>query len=58
MNALDHAVSDATIAALKLRPVRPVGVTGQTSSPVQNGENPMNARPGVTLSGQVRVGLF
>ena len=37
-NALDHAVSDGTIAALILGPVRLVGVTGQTGSPVQNGE--------------------
>ena len=38
MNALDRTVSDDTIAAPMLRPVRPVGVTGQTGSPVQNGE--------------------
>ena len=37
-NALDRAASDGTDAAPMLRPVRPVGVTGQTGSPVQNGE--------------------
>ena len=37
MNALDRAVSDGTIAAPMLRLVRPVGVTGETGSPVQNG---------------------
>jgi len=37
-NALDRAASDGTIAAPMLRPVRPVGVTDQTGSPVQNGE--------------------
>ena len=37
-NALDRAVSDSTIAVPMLRPVRPVGVTGQTGSPVQNSE--------------------
>ena len=34
-NALDRAASDGTDAAPMLRPV---GVTGQTGSPVQNGE--------------------
>ena len=34
-NALDRAVSDGTIAAPMLRPVR---VTGQTGLPVWNGE--------------------
>ena len=33
-NALDRAASDDTIAAPMLGPVRPVGVTGQTGSPV------------------------
>ena len=37
-NALDHATSDGTIAALMHRAVRPVRVTGQTSSPVKKGE--------------------
>ena len=35
VDALDRAVSDGTIAAPMLRPV---GVTSQTGSPVQNGE--------------------
>ena len=46
---LDHAVSDGTIAAPMLRPVRPVGVTGQIGAERQN---PTNAHPGGTPSGQ------
>ena len=58
-NALDRAASDGTIAAPMLRPVRPVGVTGQTGSLVQNGEIRRTlAREGGTPSGQAHVGLF
>ena len=38
MKMLERAASDGTIAAPMLRPVGPVRVTGQTGSPVQNGE--------------------
>ena len=37
-NALDRAASDGTVAAPMLRLVRPVGVTGQIGSLVQNNE--------------------
>ena len=37
-NAHDCAVSDGTGAALMLREVRSVMVTGQTGSPAKNGE--------------------
>ena len=38
MNALDRAASDGTDAAPMLKAVRPVRMTGQTSSPAKNGE--------------------
>ena len=38
MNALDRAASNGTVAVPMLRPVRSVGVTGQTGSPAKNGE--------------------
>ena len=55
MNVLDRAVSDGTIAAPLLRPV---GVTGQTGSPVQNGEVRRTlAREGPIRAGARRVAL-
>ena len=55
MNVLDRAVSDGTIAAPLLRPV---GVTGQTGSPVQNGEVRRTlAREGLVRTDARRVAL-